>query len=777
MQFLSFKQLRPFVPYVIRSIISTDSLYSAFNANTEEAGRLKFVIMPVRYSKRHSSSVGCYNECHSGLENVEIAKKLLSSLLLYSPSCLHSSDFKLSYAKALLDRAKHLDKITIDTGNEVHNKKHHHQSLRGQFLLQPDKESGYTPLHSAILDRNLGSVLLLLRHAMDETNSGRLCQRPMEVLQATERLFDASVATKSTVNGCSSLILSMATASDNEGMTPSRLLAKLQQGDLQNCRTYLSAQKPSVEFIDRRSNIRRHRPSYDDGAGGGDESDENEDDTGTDFFSGNADLFSNDDGSSQNQQIVTKNLTYGCEVVTFGRSNHCALGVVSSSSNNDRNNAYPQRVDEFSQEAVGQLNTAVAIAAATHHTLVRTKQGQLYSFGLEGNCGRLGLGNDQIQQCPLPKRVLGPLQRRKVISIAAAENHSLCVTSNGDVFCFGSNRFGQLGDSSGNSTSMPGGCRSVPRRVEDLKKCPCVSVAAGEKHSVALSRKGEVYVWGDNSAGQLGVSRRSGIQKVQRVEALWSSSGPKVVVAIEASEQSTLALVGSSSSGMGTVNTIFEWGNGNHVPMKIHFDNRKEVRKSGNSQSRQFSSRINNVPNPIAVACARYHNAAICDDGSVYTWGLRAESLGRDSSFSSPKKAHQQRRNLTPQLVTGLLPENGGGFAVKVAASDSHTAIICDDGSLYTFGTTNENNVLGHEGVRWQPNPRRVPNVHRAVDVAVAKEHTVLLIGTSYQKLPKKAKLSSLENLVAIKIAEHVDLFNILPIMIMAERTQVCSML
>ena len=115
---------------------------------------------------------------------------------------------------------------------------------------------------------------------------------------------------------------------------------------------------------------------------------------------------------------------------------------------------------------------------------------------------------------PLPTRILGPLSKRIVASIAAAENHSLCSTSDGAVFAWGSNGFGQLGihSSRGNSSqnnqdgAASGGSRLSPRRVEgELKHSFVVVVACGERHSVALTRLGEVYCWGDNKKGQLGV--------------------------------------------------------------------------------------------------------------------------------------------------------------------------------------------------------------------------------------------------------------------------------
>ena len=71
------------------------------------------------------------------------------------------------------------------------------------------------------------------------------------------------------------------------------------------------------------------------------------------------------------------------------------------------------------------------MAAAAHHTLAITRGGRLFAFGL-GKGGRLGTGDENHR--PLPTRILGPLAKRIVTSIAAAENHSLCAT--GKQLCF-----------------------------------------------------------------------------------------------------------------------------------------------------------------------------------------------------------------------------------------------------------------------------------------------------------------------------------------------------
>ena len=776
----------------------------------------------------------CETTIESKAEDFETARLLLSSLLYIKDasgrSYLHTN-FHLSWAKALLDRAKSLDEDSeqyFDFGTagrdrfkngRYRNGKYPSQEstsdganagstmMQRRFLLQPDKESGYTPFHIAIIHRDLAAILMFLRHATaDGTSTERLTQRPMTLLHAAEANhgYNRSNGHKNN-RGNNNLLITIANAIDHEGMTPLRLLGRLQLPELFRCRNYLLSFRPSV---DRNATMRlrtRSRQSSFGNSGNGNVSD----DDNIDFFSENVDLFQNHECDSDNgkNDVCADNVSYGFEVVTFGRPHHDALGVVrsgfSSSSSSSSfvssvtkdNNIHkyshasafcPQRVQEFAQDIVGRQGSAMVVAAAQHHSLVVTKKGYLYTFGL-GKGGRLGLGDDQPQQCPLPQRVLGPLQRRQVVSVAAAENHSLCVTSQGDVYSWGSNRFGQLGDhATGSSPVAPCGNRSIPRRVENLKQHPCVAVAAGERHSVTLSRKGEVYVWGDNTSGQLGVPRRAGIQKVQRVEALWgtstsrgrNSSSPKITIAIAAAAQSTLVLTtGSPSYSLTNANAIYEWGHGNHVPIRVHFECYNKAAKGKNDSSHRSSSfgssSFSRMPNPTAIACARYHNVAITSDGMVYTWGLHEESLGRSNSNKSVKQQQQQRRNSSPQLVSGMLPEKGGGFAVAVDASGSHTAVVCSNGSLFTWGTTDGNYVLGHEGVRWQPNPKRVPGVHRAVDVAVAKEHTILLIGTSFPTVSKNKRLLNLDVLASYKVAEYVDLFNVIPILMIAERTQV----
>jgi hypothetical protein len=426
------------------------------------------------------------------------ARQLMEILLQIRDSCgrglLHKVTNDMSLLKAadlLLQRAQQVDA----TGQLLH-----------QFLSQTDLESGYTPLHWAILHGQLPVILLLLRFPHE-----RFSQRPMQILSEKH---------DSDSDG------------DWEGLTPFRLLSQMQVKTLAKIRLGLPKPRITVPTARSRSQTSRRTSSFS-------IEDENEDDFGLLRRGMNAlaadDLVDDDPDASHWGKVGA------CEVMAFGSANHPALGLSDTTRNAHQTNR-PQRVQEFAL-AERRDDPAVQVAAAQYHSLILTKHGDVYACGL-GKGGRLGAGGGLEQ--PLPTRVLGALSKRKVVFVAAAENHSLCVTKEGHVYSWGSNRFGQLDASP--STSI----RATPARVNDLRR-PCVAVAAGDRHSVALSSGGEVFTWGDNSSGQLGRNRKNGIE---RVDALWNSE--KFAIQVAASEQSTVVLIAPSFGGL-PVNSVYRY--------------------------------------------------------------------------------------------------------------------------------------------------------------------------------------------------------------------------
>jgi alpha-tubulin suppressor-like RCC1 family protein len=137
------------------------------------------------------------------------------------------------------------------------------------------------------------------------------------------------------------------------------------------------------------------------------------------------------------------------------------------------------------------IDNVVAVATARYHSLALRADGSVWAWG-NNVCGKLGDGTTASRGTPGP--VLAP---PGVVQIAGGETSSVLRTAAGEVFTWGANSFGQLGDG-----SPAGTCRLAPTRVEPLANV--VDIAAGQAHALARTAAGEVWTWGNNGFGQLG---------------------------------------------------------------------------------------------------------------------------------------------------------------------------------------------------------------------------------------------------------------------------------
>lgn len=98
----------------------------------------------------------------------------------------------------------------------------------------------------------------------------------------------------------------------------------------------------------------------------------------------------------------------------------------------------------------------------------------------------------------LTSMALQPLAHAGVATtIGTGSYHSCATISTGGAKCWGSGSFGQLGDGIKSN-------RSTPVTVQGLSKYTITSIAGGTYYTCALTSTGQVFCWGDNSVGQLG---------------------------------------------------------------------------------------------------------------------------------------------------------------------------------------------------------------------------------------------------------------------------------
>jgi len=133
-------------------------------------------------------------------------------------------------------------------------------------------------------------------------------------------------------------------------------------------------------------------------------------------------------------------------------------------------------------------------------------QGRVYCFGQQQN-GRLGNNNTAAANVTYPVQVVksGGAALDGIVSVAAGPAHTLALDLNGNVWAWGSNSSGALGD---NTTLNSGVAIKVKNPAGTADLANIVRIAAGGTeavgHSLAVAADGSVYAWGSNVNGQLG---------------------------------------------------------------------------------------------------------------------------------------------------------------------------------------------------------------------------------------------------------------------------------
>ena len=225
--------------------------------------------------------------------------------------------------------------------------------------------------------------------------------------------------------------------------------------------------------------------------------------------------------------------------------------------------------------------------------------------------------------------------------------------------------------------------RENPTLVEALKGTPIVHVACGKYHSAAVSSDGDVYAWGLESSGQLGLgSARTRAHTPTKVEAL---SG-KGVTQLSCGMYHTLALTAAGevySCGFGgsLLNGASGLGHGNRTQLEAF----TKLASFGPDGTEGVAA--------ATVSAGGYHSVVLDREGGVWTFG-RGEwgrlGHGDASDCLAPTRV------LAPARLEG--EERPFGPSLVAQAGEGHTGVLGVDGMAYTWGR-NEQWQLGYEVV------------------------------------------------------------------------------
>jgi uncharacterized repeat protein (TIGR03803 family) len=227
-------------------------------------------------------------------------------------------------------------------------------------------------------------------------------------------------------------------------------------------------------------------------------------------------------------------------------------------------NPIPVYIGGSSPYLTGVKQVAASYDGQTSYAL--TTNGTVLAWG-SGSDGALGNGQTSGVN-PIPEPVVG---LGGVISIAAGSDHALALTTNGTVYAWGWNWYGQIGNgSSGEEDGYYDYYVATPVRVFNLTNV--ISIAASAGSSYAIDSNGNVWAWGSNAAGQLGNGGTQDSSLPEPVEGLGMANE---IVAITPAINYCLALACDGSFWAWGSNAYGQLGNGtvnaSLVPEHISF--------------------------------------------------------------------------------------------------------------------------------------------------------------------------------------------------------------
>lgn len=325
---------------------------------------------------------------------------------------------------------------------------------------------------------------------------------------------------------------------------------------------------------------------------------------------------------------------------------------------------------------VSFLNSIKLVMGGEEHDVAVKTDGTVWSWGWNAYA-QLGNGTTNASSVPTQTGLTANPPLTNVIKLGGRPYFTLAVKSDGTIWAWGMNQYGQMGNGTVNtpvsspqvtipvmvSNSAPGGPINNP-----------LQVTCGYSFGAALATNGTVWTWGTSRAGELGNGvpgtnyyprQVPGLTNITYISAGWGH------------------MLARRSDG-----TVWAWGG-----------NANGEVGDGTSSNRYSPVQVLNVSNIVTVSGGDSHSTALAADGTVWKWGLN--DLGELGNGMTNAGA-----NPYPQQI--LTDRFGNSFTNVVLASarDYHNIALKADGSVWTWGWNNEGQCGdGTTNDDWRPTP------------------------------------------------------------------------
>ncbi|XP_039989978.1 probable E3 ubiquitin-protein ligase HERC3 isoform X2 [Xiphias gladius] len=295
-------------------------------------------------------------------------------------------------------------------------------------------------------------------------------------------------------------------------------------------------------------------------------------------------------------------------------------------------------IDSTTEDGIHYLNVSYQIrdlsAGYSVLAFVKSKGEAFIVRTNESKDGRRVRGKPKFVKC-----------KEKIQAVSCGDDVATLLSERGTLFCM--------------DTTHPS---FTSRPLEALCNIPVSQVACGSQHSVALTKDGQVYTWGKDSRGQLGLGKRKAC-----------AMSPQHLRSLSVIPLVQIAAGGEQSFALSVSGGVFGWGRNDCGQLGL-----------GDTTDRKTPTPVHylNMKKTIHISCGTDHTAILTKDGAVFTFGSGQYGQLGHNSFCY---------ELRPRLVAELW----GAKVAKIACGRHHTLVLTVSTRVYSFGCE-EQGQLGH---------------------------------------------------------------------------------
>jgi uncharacterized repeat protein (TIGR02543 family) len=315
--------------------------------------------------------------------------------------------------------------------------------------------------------------------------------------------------------------------------------------------------------------------------------------------------------------------------------------------------------------------TIVSVSLGDSFSVASTSIGRVYTWG-NNVYAELGIGTKDYDTHSNPIRITGNFyleEDETIVEVVAGDSHSSIITSLGNLYTWGCNNYGQLGD----GTSVERNTVAEITNQFNLEVGETIfKVSLGKFHSSAITSYGRIFTWGLNGSSQLGDGTSISKSKPVEITNYFNLEADETIVDI--------SLGDSHSSAVTSFGRIFTWGSNGAGQLGDGTNTKRSIPIDVTSF---FNLKTGETITDISLGNS--FSSALTSSGRVFTWGWNSYGQLGDNTLNT---------STIPVEITSQFNLDSNETIVDISLGSQHSSAITSLGRVFTWG----NNLSGELG-------------------------------------------------------------------------------